>query len=316
MRAADLFLAPFTLLACVFFRTVRLKGVVWFPVSRWIFRKAGLFPVADHYYEPVFTPDRKTHTLLEERALPGIDLNVLGQLRLLEKFDYNQELMEFPLRKRDDLSFYYGNDYFGSGDAEFLYNMIRLYKPGKLIEVGSGFSSLLAQAALRKNTELDSGYACDHVCIEPYENPWLGRAGLRVIRQPVQEVGDGLFAGLSHNDILFIDSSHVVRSGGDVIFEVLRVLPQLRAGVIVHFHDIFTPRDYPRRWLVDEIRLWNEQYLLEAFLSQNDRFQVIAALNYLAHHHRDELAAKCPVYAEEASNREPGSFWIQKTERP
>jgi hypothetical protein len=119
-----------------------------------------------------------------------------------------------------------------------------------------------------------------------------------------------LFESLASGDILFIDSSHVIRPQGDVLFEYLSILPRLSHGVLVHIHDIFTPKDYLTEWVVNERRLWNEQYLLEAFISMNRGFRVIGALNFLKHHHPDPLGAKLPVLRQELSQREPGSFWI------
>jgi hypothetical protein len=110
---------------------------------------------------------------------------------------------------------------------------------------------------------------------------------------------------LEANDILFIDSSHVIRQQGDVEHEYLRLLGLLRPGVIIHAHDIFTPRDYPAAWVLEDRGLWNEQYLLEAFLSFNDSFEVLAALNYLSHEHRDALCNACPILVKEPG-REPG----------
>jgi len=121
-----------------------------------------------------------------------------------------------------------------------------------------------------------------------------------------------LFLELGENDILFIDSSHVIRPQGDVLCEYLEILPTLRSGVLVHIHDIFTPRDYLDQWLIDEVKLWNEQYLLEAFLSCNFEFEIIAALNFLKHRHPAELAAKFPMLGENIAHCEPGSFWIRK----
>ena len=116
---------------------------------------------------------------------------------------------------------------------------------------------------------------------------------------------------LEENDILFIDSTHVVRPGGDVLYEFLEILPTLRPGVLIHVHDIFTPRDYPDHWLIDKMLLWNEQYLLEAFLSFNDSFEVIAALYFLAHDHTEALCEAFPVFAKMHPRPEPGSFWMR-----
>ncbi|HEY1200192.1 MAG TPA: hypothetical protein VGE79_04380, partial [Niastella sp.] len=96
-----------------------------------------------------------------------------------------------------------------------------------------------------------------------------------------------------------------------VVFEYLNILPVLNKDVLVHVHDIFTPKDYPSKWVDSFHLLWNEQYMLEAFLTFNDQFEIIGALNFLRHHHREALAAKCPVFSVN-KNSEPGSFWMKK----
>ncbi len=312
VRLADVALAPLTFLASVLLKMIRRLGVVQMPVSKRIFNKVGVFPIRDHYYEPMFNPAWLNRSLREDRHLPGIDLNVQEQLEVLKRFDFNDELKRFPTRKQQETDFHYHNGFFESGDAEYLYNMIRLQKPSMLVEVGSGFSTLIAREAIKKNCVEDGGYYCDHICIEPYENEWLDNLGIKIVREPIQDIDKDVFRSLGENDILFIDSSHVLRPQGDVLFEYLEVLPVLGSGVLVHIHDIFTPKDYPHKMVVEEVRLWNEQYLLEAFLSFNDEFKVIGALNFLAHNYGAELAAKCPVYKTEASYREPGSFWIMR----
>src|SRR5690606_23330735 len=125
-------------------------------------------------------------------------------------------------------------------------------------------------------------YRVEHICIEPFENPWLDASGATIIRRPLEEVDRDLFASLGDGDVLFIDSSHVIRPQGDVLIELLEIVPSLQPGVFVHVHDIFTPRDYPARWVKDEVRFWNEQYLLEALLSCSTSFRVVGALNHLA----------------------------------
>ena len=118
-----------------------------------------------------------------------------------------------------------------------------------------------------------------------------------------------MFQELDAGDILFIDSSHMIRPQGDVVFEYLEILPTLKDGVIVHIHDIFSPRDYPADWVIDRVWFWNEQYLLEAFLTLNSDWKIIGALNYLRHNHYDKLKEKCPFLTQD---REPGSFYIQR----
>ncbi|MFZ9881824.1 MAG: class I SAM-dependent methyltransferase, partial [Phycisphaerales bacterium] len=156
--------------------------------------------------------------------------------------------------------------------------------------------------------ESESGSRTEHICIEPFENPWLEKLGVRVIRQRVESVDLGLFESLRENDLLFIDSSHVIRPQGDVLFEYQSIVPRLARGVYVHVHDMFTPRDYPHGWVIDQIMLWNEQYIVEVLLSSSSRYEVVAALNYLKHSHYDALCAVCP-YLEPSS--EPGAFYFR-----
>ena len=130
-----------------------------------------------------------------------------------------------------------------------------------------------------------------------------------VIREKIEEQKLSLFSQLQENDVLFIDSSHIIRPQGDVLFEYLELLPSLNNGVIVHIHDIFSPKNYPKRWLQDEVWFWNEQYLLEAFLSHNTSWKIIGALNFLHHNFHEEFKQAAPFLS---IKDEPGSFYIQK----
>jgi hypothetical protein len=167
----------------------------------------------------------------------------------------------------------------------------------------------MAIKAIISNQEEDPGYQCKHVCIEPYEMPWLEETGVSVHRKKIEDIDPAFFSELEENDILFIDSSHIIRPQGDVLYEYLELLPTLNAGVTVHIHDIFSPRNYLRHWLEDEVRFWNEQYLLEAFLSNNRDWKITGALNYLHHNYYDKLKSVAPFLT---PAREPGSFYIQK----
>lgn len=306
----DWLLVPVTALAAFWVKMLRRLGVHRLPASKWAFHTVGVFPILDHYYEPLFNPAHLRKSLREDRALPGIDFNVEEQLSLLGSFDYNDELLRFPREKPNTLEYYYQNGPFGSGDAEFLYSLIRKIKPARLYEIGSGNSTLMARNAIRRNAEEDPAYECEHVCIEPYQHEWLTQLGISVVREVVEDTDRNRFASLGANDILFIDSSHIIRPQGDVVTEYLEILPLLNPGVFVHVHDIFTPKDYLDEWVIDRVKLWNEQYLLEAFLTLNDRFRIVGALNFLKHHYPAELKAKCPVLASEFERREPGSFWF------
>ena len=280
-------------------------------ISRFIFYKVGVFPIIDHYYEPLSNPRHLTRPLSDDRNLPGMDFNIAGQLDLLSKFSFNDELKSIPLKAGAPLTYHYHNGSYESGDSEFLYNMVRWHKPRNIIEIGCGLSTLMIQRAVAKNTEEDPARKTNHICVEPYEASWLEKLQVTVKRSKVEDLPLDFFGVLERGDFLFIDSSHVIRPQGDVLFEYLEILPVLKAGVIIHVHDIFSPKDYPREWVVDEGKIWTEQYLLEAFLAYNKSFRVIGALNFLHHHHRADLASKCPILANEP-DREPGAFWMEK----
>ncbi|MBC8151285.1 MAG: class I SAM-dependent methyltransferase [Bacteroidetes bacterium] len=312
-RVADVLLLPLTLICSVWLKFVVRKSFATMPLTEFTFLRFGFLPIRDHYYHPLVNPGKHLKgSLREDRPLPGLDLNVTEQLALLSQFTYADELTRFPLTKTKNREYYYDNGAFASGDSEYLYNMIRHHKPKRIIEIGSGHSTLMAINATKRNKRDNSTHTCEHTCIEPYEMPWLEQTGVKVIRQKVEEVDQNLFKSLKEGDILFIDSSHVIRPQGDVLTEYLEILPLLNPGVLVHIHDIFSPRDYLNEWVYKEHFLWNEQYLLEAFLSFNKAFKVLAAVNYLKHNHGAALGAKCPILAQQP-NREPGSFWIQRT---
>ena len=305
----DVFLAPLVYPAAFLLKLIRMAGVHRMRCSKKALLQVGVFPIRNHYFEPLFDGRNLRHGLRQDRNLPGIRRNVAGQLDLLERFHFDAELANLPDSKTDDLTFHFHNVAFESGDAEFLYNIIRLKKPARVFEIGSGHSTRMAIKAIARNKAQNPGYSCKHLCIEPYEQPWLERAGVHVVRQRVEELDVAFFSELEKDDLLFIDSSHVIRSQGDVLFEYLELLPSLKAGVIVHVHDIFSPGDYPEAWVKDEVRLWNEQYLLEAFLTGNRDWKIIGALNYLHHHHFQALHAACPYLTADC---EPGSFYLQK----
>ena len=292
------------------FRVYERFGPVRLPVSREALRRGGIYPIPDHYYWPLFNEALLTRPLSDVRNLPGIDLRHDEQVALLDELVFADELVPLQLDRApaSALDPYIGPlSNFDSGDAEFLYQMIRRFKPRRVVEIGSGDSTKIAQLALRRNAE-ETGEVAEHVCVEPYEMPWLEQSGVRVIRAKVEDVGLELFAELGRDDLLFIDSSHMIRPQGDVLFEYLEVLPSLASGVLVHVHDIFTPRDYLQQWIHESVRMWNEQYLLGALMRNSDRYEVVAALNYLHHDDYARLAALCPYLVPE---REPASFYLR-----
>jgi len=308
-KVTDFIISPLVLLSGFVLLFVRRIGFSSYKISHSILMKIGLLPVRRHYYEPFFDRSDLRKPLSEDRILPGIDMNVNEQLDLLNSFDYSNELLYLPENFVNNQTFHLNNGAYPPGDAEFWYSLIRLKKPSRIIEIGSGHSTKLAQLAINKNKNEIPDYHCRHICIEPYEMSWLEELGVEVRRNKVELLDKNIFKELSANDVLFIDSSHIIKPQGDVLFEYLEVIPELNPGVIVHIHDIFTPKDYLSSWVLEEQRLWNEQYLLEAFLTFSSKFKVIAAMNYLKHNHFDLLKSRCPHLTE---SHEPGSFYIEK----
>lgn len=258
-----------------------------------------------HFYEPVPDTQSLPETLWSQPSeLVGIDMSDSVQLDLLRnhfsKFrgEYETISAEPPPGR---LWPFHGTD------VLVAYCMVRHFQPRRIIEVGSGFSSVvLGQAAARnKSSSL--------TCIDPFPHELVRKSNsipaLRsLIETKVQDVDVEFFSQLESGDILFIDSSHTVKIGGDVNYLFLEVLPRLKAGVIVHVHDIFFPFAYRRDWTLEEFRFWTEQYLLQAFLIFNPEFEVLMANSYLNHYYPPDLKAAFP----HLSRWIGGSFWMRR----
>jgi len=252
------------------------------------------------FYSPI--PDTKVLEAREdlweeEMELVGVDLNVEGQLNLQENvFPRFLGECQFPLKKTSTPHEYYiANAAFEFVSAAVLHCMVRHFSPRTLIEVGSGNSTYVSARAGIMN-EAD-GHTMKLIAIEPYPNEILrkGFPGLsELISQKAEDVDSSFFAQLEDSDILFIDSSHVVRIGGDVTFLYLEVLPRLKTGVIVHFHDIFFPKHYPKDWILQRRAFWSEQYLLQAFLTYNTHFEVLWCGSYMYRKYLDSLRSIFP----------------------
>lgn len=283
----------------------------------------GIHVTPVHFYQPI--PDTRT---LDERlwdhesALCGVDMNESAQLDRLDRYEsaYRDEYAQFPLRPDfDEDQVYLQNEYFESVDAEIYYSVLRDLEPTTLIEVGGGFSTRVALAALAENDR-----ECSVTVIEPYPGEYLRRRAaerdLHLLERDVQDVPVTTFEQLSGGDVLFIDSSHVLTIGSDVQYEYLEVLPRLSADVHVHVHDIYFPGNYPEAWVTRRHWFWNEQYVLQAFLAFNQSFEVLWSSSYLDHYHPERLEAAFPAYdrnrrqaREPVHAVPPGSFWMRRT---
>jgi hypothetical protein len=256
-----------------------------------------------HFYEPIPDTQSLPETLWGQPSeLVGIDMNQSTQLDLLRNHfsklrdEYNNLPVEPPPGQKRP---------FRGVDALVAYCMIRYFQPELIAEVGSGWSSLVLgqSAAKNKNSAL--------ISIDPFPSDVLrkGFPGLRsLIKKRIQDIDLEFFTQLGSGDVLFIDSSHTVKIGGDVNYLFLEVLPRLKPGVIVHVHDIFLPFEYRRDWVLDEFRFWTEQYILQAFLTFNSQFEVLLANSYLNHYHQQELKSAFPGLSSWAG----GSFWMRR----
>jgi hypothetical protein len=263
-----------------------------------------------HFYQPIPDTQSLPNAIWDTASeLAGIEMNDSLQLELLRNHfpKFRDEYEQVPSEQTAEPDpFYAKKGPFRGIDAIVAHCMVRYFQPQLIIEVGAGASSLVLGKAIIKNNN-NQGL----VCIEPFPQEFLKRgfAGLHsLIEKRVQDVDVEFFSQLRPGDILFIDSSHTVKIGGDVNYLFLEVLPRLNPGVIVHVHDIFFPFDYRRDWVMDEFRFWTEQYLLQAFLMFNSEFEVLMANSYLNHHWQQELKATFPTLA----SFRGGSFWMRR----
>lgn len=261
--------------------------------------KQGEFP-AGHYYSPI--PDQADVSRCLERnantACVGIELNAKAQACLLKAFEPYYAELPFPEKPREGMRYYYDQGWFCYGDAIMLYCFIRHFKPKRIIEIGSGYSSAVMLDTLEH-------FPCSHesvTLIEPFPKRLFSllkpedREKVKVIEHPVQDVDIEVFQSLGEGDLLFVDSSHVMKCGSDlqrVLFDILPILP---VGIYVHFHDLFYPFEYPEAWL-NGGRYWNEGYLLRAFLSNNRDWEIVLFNDYVGLKMADYMKASMPLCA-------------------
>ncbi len=283
--------------------------------------KNGYLPMPVHYYSPV--PDISD---LEERKvwskksdLGGIAFQPNKQIQFMKKIGnkFGQECA-WPGQpdKNNPSSFYTENNSFSFGCAAALHSIIRYHKPKRIIEIGSGFSSIVISSAVALNDI--EGVQNQYTIIDPYPDFVTERkiSGIdELVRTRVELTDAERFVKLECNDILFIDSGHTVRTGSDVNFLYLDVLPNLAPGVLVHIHDVCLPYEYPQAYFTNpSFRVfWTEAYLLQAFLAFNSKFEILMALGYLMTDHKNEFQNAFPHYDSSIHKAVSGSFWIQRT---
>jgi hypothetical protein len=297
---------------------IRLLKKALRAVGRWTSR---LYARPGHFYSPIVDPREiaaeRDHLWPTWPVIAGVDWNDDGQRqhlaetfpRYLPLYDYPEMLPDGP----DLVDFYTRNPQFSWLDARALFVLLHAWRPHRIVEVGSGYSSLLIADVNRR--WFDCGI--DVTCIEPHPREFLRNRidGLtRLIEDKVQHVPLEEFASLAAGDILFIDSSHVAKTGSDVNRICFDVLPALAQGVHIHIHDIFLPHDYPQSWVVDENRSWNEQYLVRALLMYTKAFRVDFGSAY-AFHTFPGLVAEALAHPKGLAYG-GGSLWLTKLAAP
>lgn len=276
------------------------------------FYKNSLWVPPGHFYSPVINLGdilkRKDQIFKDpEIETYGIDLNVVQQLQLLDAFSKLPEIFFTPT-KTERFRYFYENKFFTYSDGFFLKSILLHFHPKSIVEVGSGFSSAL----MLDVNAIEFSNSINLTFIEPFpENRFdkIVRESDRfiLIKEFVQDLGLEVFKRLKSNDILFIDSSHVVKTGSELNYLLFEVLPVLSSGVLIHFHDIFYPFEYPMDWALEK-RSWNENYFLRAYLMHNPDFKVLIFNSFLSKFYKKEMGECSNILSKESGS----SLWIQK----
>ena len=259
--------------------------------------------VPRNFYSPVPDVERlPSDTFARRSSMRGIELDLdacVGYLQGLERL-----LGEFV----PPPGFVWDNRMYGPVEADVLYAVVRHHHPRRVIELGSGFSSLIIAAALRRNA--DDGHHGSYTAYDPYARDFVRRGVHPLALESVSatDVSPSEFEALEQGDLLFIDTTHIVKVGSEVNRLILDVLPALTAGVLVHIHDIFLPYEYPKGFFERGL-YFNEQYLFQAFLAENPHWEVLAPLYALARDRPQELARLVGSFTPGVG---PGAFWIRR----
>jgi hypothetical protein len=279
---------------------------------RRIAARAGLDVLLRTFYSPVpHLDDLRPDAFERVSELPGVRWDLDAQLHFLRDMVSigAKEFRPPPASAPGSDRYAADNPSYGILDATVHYGLIRSLKPRRVVELGSGHSTLVTAEAGGLNGAEGSPLTLD--VYDPF--PGVVREGLPGLhalhRTPAQEVPLRVFEALEEGDVLFVDTTHTVKIGSEVNFVLLEVLPRLRVGVVVHFHDIYLPFEYPRSCMEDFALYWNEQYLLQAFLAHNQSWDVLLAVQALSRLRRSELAASL---SPEAVAQDGAGFWMRR----
>lgn len=269
---------------------------------------------AGHYYSPIVLIEdiRKREAQIwknkEIDHINGVELNTQKQIGLLSEFEKFYNEIPFKAEEQPDMRYRFKNGFYSYTDGIVLYSMIRHHQPKRIIEIGSGFSS----AAMLDTNRLFFDNKINLTFIDPYPERLLSlmteddKKTATVLTSDAQLIELDIFKTLEAGDILFIDSSHVAKTGSDVNYILFEILPILKSGVIIHFHDVFFPFEYPKEWVYKRFN-WNEDYFLKAFLMYNNAFEIRLFSDYIHLHHKDAFK-NMPLAYENTG----GNLWIEK----
>lgn len=271
------------------------------------------FP-AGHYHSPIISIEEikkrefKIWKNADEDGIKGVELRTEEQIKLVQQFTKFYEEIPFKSEKQVNVRYYFENEYYSYTDGIILYSMINYFEPKRIIEIGSGFSS----AVMLDTNQLFFNNQINLTFIDPYPGRLYSlmtetdKEQTIVIESDVQLISLDIFRKLKAGDILFVDSTHVTKTGSDVNYILFEILPILESGVLIHFHDVFYPFEYPKEWVFKGFN-WNEDYILKAFLMYNDKFEIKLFSEYLHKHHKDSFKDLPLSYINTG-----GNLWIQK----
>jgi predicted O-methyltransferase YrrM len=269
-----------------------------------------------HYHSPIISVEEIKQREEEifgtgSKEIAGIDLNEEKQVELLKEIAGNYQSIPFSDEKQQHLRYYYNNGFYCQSDGIFLNLLIRHFKPRRIIEVGSGFSSAL----MLDTNELFFDNSIHLTFIEPYPERLYSlfkpadKERHQTIVSNLQDVNPDVFDQLGENDILFIDSTHVSKTDSDVNTVLFRILPRLKKGVLIHVHDIFFPFEYPKSWVLGWNGFgWNEDYILKAFLMYNPHYSIVVFNTFLEQFYKEWFRENMP----DCLKNEGGSIWLRK----
>jgi hypothetical protein len=283
---------------------------------RRLLRRAGYHLVRATYYSPIPDIDEIPPGVWQEPApMPAVEFDIDAQLSFVEREigPFLTELNAPALAPGTAEGYYSRNEFFNALDAEVLHAIVRTVRPARVLEVGSGYSTLVIAGAARRNDR--EGAPVQHTVYDPFPSQKLDAIRDRIDLHPLPatEIEAAQLSELRARDVLFIDTTHTVKPGGDVVRLVLELLPTVAPGVLVHIHDFFRPFEYPRVMLERFGLYWQEHHLVQALLAFNCEFEVLCANHALSRLRRRRILELVPSLDDDM---QPSSLWLRRRSGP